>query len=79
MLRSIGYKGLPIDETVPFDAQRGIIPSTNSRVDGCPGRDVFFDYLSLVVHFGSACTLYTCFTCMSVRFSVFTTPRCVCS
>ena len=55
VLRSIGYKGIPIDETFTFDAQRGIIPNTNGRVDGCPGVSLFFDYLLFSHDFGSAC------------------------
>ncbi|KAL8609362.1 hypothetical protein ACOMHN_008156 [Nucella lapillus] len=37
VLRSIGYKGAPIEETVPYDAQKGVISNTNGRVDGCKG------------------------------------------
>ncbi|XP_078692035.1 NADPH:adrenodoxin oxidoreductase, mitochondrial-like [Branchiostoma floridae x Branchiostoma belcheri] len=37
VLRSIGYKSVPIDETVPFDSQKGVIPNTAGRVTGCKG------------------------------------------
>ncbi|KAI8512207.1 hypothetical protein Bbelb_088460 [Branchiostoma belcheri] len=37
VLRSIGYKSVPIDETVPFDSQKGVIPNTAGRVKGCKG------------------------------------------
>ncbi|XP_046549987.1 NADPH:adrenodoxin oxidoreductase, mitochondrial-like isoform X2 [Haliotis rubra] len=37
VLRSIGYKSIPIDSTVPFDADKGIIPNKNSRVQGTKG------------------------------------------
>ncbi|KAK7113077.1 NADPH:adrenodoxin oxidoreductase, mitochondrial-like isoform X2 [Littorina saxatilis] len=37
VLRSIGYKGVPLDETVPFDTSRGVIPNKKGRVDGFPG------------------------------------------
>ncbi|XP_076456648.1 NADPH:adrenodoxin oxidoreductase, mitochondrial-like [Babylonia areolata] len=37
VLRSIGYKGSPIDDTLPFDPQQGVIPNTNGRVNGCKG------------------------------------------
>ena len=37
VLRSIGYTGVPVDQAVPFDTKRGIIPNTNGRVDGHPG------------------------------------------
>jgi ferredoxin--NADP+ reductase len=36
VLRSIGYKGVPI-EGVPFDEDRGVIPNENGRVTGEPG------------------------------------------
>lgn len=38
VLRSIGYKGVPIDDSVPFDASRGIVPNENGRVVGSPGE-----------------------------------------
>lgn len=37
VLRSIGYKGVPIDETIPFDKAQGIVPNINGRVTGSPG------------------------------------------
>ncbi|CAH1273967.1 FDXR [Branchiostoma lanceolatum] len=37
VLRSIGYKSVPIDDTVPFDSQKGVIPNTAGRVTGCKG------------------------------------------
>ena len=32
VIRSIGYSGLPIDDGVPFDAKRGIVPNDEGRV-----------------------------------------------
>lgn len=32
VIRSIGYSGLPIDEGVPFDAGRGVVPNDDGRV-----------------------------------------------
>jgi ferredoxin--NADP+ reductase len=32
VIRSIGYSGLPIDDRVPFDADRGIVPNDDGRV-----------------------------------------------
>ncbi|XP_035696059.1 NADPH:adrenodoxin oxidoreductase, mitochondrial-like [Branchiostoma floridae] len=37
VLRSIGYKSEPIDDTVPFDSQKGVIPNEAGRVTGCKG------------------------------------------
>jgi len=34
VVKSIGYKSICIDDTLPFDHKRGIIPSTNGRVNG---------------------------------------------
>jgi len=32
VFRSIGYKSIPIDDQVPFDARKGVIPNINGRV-----------------------------------------------
>ncbi|XP_070579755.1 NADPH:adrenodoxin oxidoreductase, mitochondrial-like isoform X1 [Ptychodera flava] len=37
ILRSIGYKSLPIDDSVPFDAKNGVIPNTAGRVSHLKG------------------------------------------
>ncbi|XP_078611448.1 NADPH:adrenodoxin oxidoreductase, mitochondrial-like [Branchiostoma floridae x Branchiostoma japonicum] len=37
VLRSIGYKSVPIDDTVPFVSHKGIIPNDAGRVTGCKG------------------------------------------
>ncbi|XP_072029846.1 NADPH:adrenodoxin oxidoreductase, mitochondrial-like [Amphiura filiformis] len=37
VLRSIGYKSLPLDPMVPFDSKKGVIPSTEGRVPGVKG------------------------------------------
>jgi len=38
VLRSVGYRGIPIDSAVPFDDQRGILPNDGTgRVDGQQG------------------------------------------
>ena len=38
VLRSIGYKSVPIDPDVPFDAGRAVIPNTKGRVTGEQGK-----------------------------------------
>ena len=53
VLKSIGYKGSVIDESIPFNSKHGIIPNLNSRVEGCPGVQFVFYYLLIVVHFVS--------------------------
>ena len=40
VLRSIGYKSIEIDQSVPFDSQRGIIPNTAGRVTGNSGNSI---------------------------------------
>ncbi|ESO87175.1 hypothetical protein LOTGIDRAFT_229321 [Lottia gigantea] len=37
VLRSIGYKSIPIDDAIPFDQKRGVIPNENGRVTGVTG------------------------------------------
>ena len=37
LIKSIGYQGIQIDPWLPFDADRGIIRSRQSRVDDRPG------------------------------------------
>nr|XP_056723322.1 NADPH:adrenodoxin oxidoreductase, mitochondrial [Euleptes europaea] len=37
ILSSIGYRSLPIDPAVPFEAKQGIIPNNLGRVLGAPG------------------------------------------
>ncbi|XP_042720938.1 NADPH:adrenodoxin oxidoreductase, mitochondrial [Lagopus leucura] len=37
VLSSIGYRSLPLEPAVPFDAQHGIIPNSLGRVRGVPG------------------------------------------
>lgn len=36
VLRSIGYRGVPI-AGLPFDEEAGVVPNTGGRVDGAPG------------------------------------------
>jgi len=38
VIRSIGYKGTLLDQSVPFDEQQGIIQNQRGRVTGQPGR-----------------------------------------
>ena len=38
VLRSIGYKSLPLDPLVPFDAKKGVIPSDEGRVPQVKGK-----------------------------------------
>lgn len=37
LVKSIGYKSLPLAEELPFDHARGVIRQTEGRVDGMPG------------------------------------------
>ncbi|NXP44224.1 ADRO protein, partial [Heliornis fulica] len=37
VLSSIGYRSLPLDPSVPFDTQRGVVPNSSGRVQGVPG------------------------------------------
>lgn len=37
VLRSIGYRSVPIDPAVPFDKHAGIVPNNKGRVTDCPG------------------------------------------
>lgn len=46
VLRSIGYKGLQIDQSVPFDEKGGVIKSQKGRVTGEPGTTNLFFYCS---------------------------------
>lgn len=32
VFRSIGYRGVSVDKSIPFDSNKGIIPNTNGRV-----------------------------------------------
>ena len=34
ILRSIGYKSIPVEAGIPYDEKRGIIPNTHGRVEG---------------------------------------------
>uniref|UniRef100_UPI00358E1AB2 NADPH:adrenodoxin oxidoreductase, mitochondrial n=1 Tax=Myxine glutinosa TaxID=7769 RepID=UPI00358E1AB2 len=37
VLRSIGYRSLPLDPDMPFDKRRGVIPNNQGRVEGRAG------------------------------------------
>ncbi|KAM9336057.1 NADPH:adrenodoxin oxidoreductase, mitochondrial [Symphorus nematophorus] len=37
VISSIGYKSLPIDQSVPFDSRRAIVPNSMGRVQQAPG------------------------------------------
>uniref|UniRef100_F7D8P3 NADPH:adrenodoxin oxidoreductase, mitochondrial n=1 Tax=Ornithorhynchus anatinus TaxID=9258 RepID=F7D8P3_ORNAN len=37
VLSSVGYKSRPIDPSVPFDPERGVIPNSEGRVERAPG------------------------------------------
>lgn len=41
VLRSIGYRSLPLNGTVPFDNRRGVIANSFSRVSGEKGEQLF--------------------------------------
>lgn len=34
VFKSIGYKSVPVEEGIPFDHKKGVIPSENGRVKG---------------------------------------------
>lgn len=58
VFRSIGYKSVPIDETVPFDHKNGVIPNEDGRVLGTTGKIehslcFFFSYLFIRGFFSS--------------------------
>ena len=38
VLRSIGYKSISIDQSVPFDLQKGVISNDAGRVKGVSGN-----------------------------------------
>lgn len=38
VLQSIGYKSIQIDQSVPFDSKRGVIPNNDGRVVDAPGK-----------------------------------------
>ena len=52
VLKSIGYKSLPLAEELPFDQSRGIIRQKEGRVEGMPGNQVkdfsFFSYCLII-------------------------------
>ena len=37
VLRSIGYTSIQIDNKIPFDPLKGIVPNVNGRVNGLSG------------------------------------------
>lgn len=37
VIRSVGYKGVSLDDSLPFDVKRGTLAHTHSRVNGMPG------------------------------------------
>lgn len=39
IISSIGYKSLPIDPSVPFDARKAIVPNTMGRVQQATGTE----------------------------------------
>lgn len=39
VISSIGYKSLPIDQSVPFDLHRAVVPNTMGRVHNAPGTE----------------------------------------
>lgn len=40
VIRSIGYRSLPIDASIPFDSKRFIVPNTHGKVTDCPGKEI---------------------------------------
>ena len=42
VLKSIGYKSLPLAEELPFDQSRGVIRQKEGRVEGMPGLDTIY-------------------------------------
>ena len=41
VLRSIGYKSIPLQEGVPFDKRMGVIPNIDGRVVEQAGSNVY--------------------------------------
>ena len=44
IVKSIGYKSMPLAEELPFDHVRGVIRQSEGRVDGMPGSNFGFIY-----------------------------------
>lgn len=40
VIRSIGYRSLSIDASVPFDRKRFIVPNMHGKVTDCPGKEI---------------------------------------
>lgn len=38
VLSSVGYKSRPVDPSVPFDSELGVIPNVEGRVMDVPGE-----------------------------------------
>ena len=61
VLRSIGYKTLPVDKDVPFDPKKGIIPNLSGKVLQS----------ELIIHFIPFC-IYTYHALLSLSPAFFT-------
>ena len=73
VLRSIGYKSVPVEAGIPYDEKRGIIPNINGRVEGenglyCAGwlatgpRGVIVDTMNEAYKVGQGLMLYNVFS-----------------
>lgn len=51
VLRSIGYKTLPVDKDVPFDPKKGIIPNLSGKVLQSELIIHFIPFCILTMHF----------------------------
>ena len=55
VFRSIGYKSIPIDNQIPFDKRRGVIPNINGRVINTGLNSVFtYNYYNHIIGQASA-------------------------
>ena len=41
VFRSIGYFGVPVEDSIPYDHQKGIVPNDEGRVE--PGKQTYYN------------------------------------
>ncbi len=51
-MRSIGYRSVAIDDSVPFDSQNGLVPNRNGRVVDS-NNQVIKGTLTTLIHYTS--------------------------
>ncbi|XP_052543966.1 NADPH:adrenodoxin oxidoreductase, mitochondrial isoform X5 [Tympanuchus pallidicinctus] len=74
VLSSIGYRSLPLEPAVPFDAQHGIIPNSLGRVRGVPGLGVLL--LKPYSPFGCLVLVWRCTSsCDSTVRALYSVPK----